>query len=45
MEKSNTNCKELVECTATVLDSDILQAIFVSTQQISLELSVKYSIR
>ncbi|KAF9461184.1 hypothetical protein BDZ94DRAFT_1196695 [Collybia nuda] len=44
MEKPNTNCKILVECTADVLDSSTLQAIFVSTQQASLEISIKYAI-
>lgn len=45
MEKANGDCVELVECTAYVLDSDTLQAIFVSTQQANLELSMKYAIR
>lgn len=45
MEKLNTDCKDLVECTASVLDSETLQAIFVSTQQANLELSMKYAIR
>ncbi|KAF9462707.1 hypothetical protein BDZ94DRAFT_1165301 [Collybia nuda] len=45
MNKPDTNCKELVECTASVLDSDVLQAIFVSTQQVSLEISLKYALR
>ncbi|KAF9458884.1 GTP-binding protein [Collybia nuda] len=44
MEKPNTNCKMLVKCTANVLTGSTLQAIFVSTQQASLEISIKYAI-
>lgn len=45
LEKPEKQCDELVECTAGVLDSDILQALFISTQQNSLELAMKYSLR
>ncbi|KAF9459243.1 hypothetical protein BDZ94DRAFT_1199801 [Collybia nuda] len=44
MEKSNTDCRDLVECTANVLDSVTLQAIFVSMQQVNIEISIKFSI-
>ncbi|KAF9460892.1 GTP-binding protein [Collybia nuda] len=45
MDKPNTSCKTLAECTADVLNSSNLQAIFVSTQQVSIELSVCYAMR
>ncbi|KAF9461846.1 hypothetical protein BDZ94DRAFT_1262769 [Collybia nuda] len=45
LEKKNSNCQELVECTIQVLDSKILQGLFISTQQNSLELAVRYSMR
>lgn len=45
MEKIDKDCSKLVEATTAVLDSDILQALFVSTQQNGLAVSMKYSIR
>lgn len=38
-------CQDLVNCTAQVLNSDTLQALFISTQQNSLELAMEYSLR
>ncbi|KAF9460676.1 hypothetical protein BDZ94DRAFT_1169286 [Collybia nuda] len=43
MQMPHTECTELVECTASVLNGDTLQALFVSTQQVSLEISVRYA--
>ncbi|KAF9463352.1 hypothetical protein BDZ94DRAFT_1164036 [Collybia nuda] len=45
MEKAGTDCMPLLDRTASVLDGDVLQAIFVSTQQASVEMCVKYAIR
>jgi hypothetical protein len=45
LDRAEKDCKELVECTAALLNSDILQALFVSTQQVSIEICVKYSTR
>lgn len=45
MDIPDTTCMDLIECTAEVLDGDRLQAIFVSTQQNSLDLPMVYSIR
>jgi hypothetical protein len=41
----DNQCDELVECTADVLDGNILQALFLSTQQNNLDICVKYTIR
>ncbi|KAF9462716.1 hypothetical protein BDZ94DRAFT_704335 [Collybia nuda] len=43
MEKLITDCQELVKCTSSVLDTNALQALFISTQQVSLEISLKYA--
>lgn len=40
-----TKCQELVRCTAAVLTDENLQALFISTQENSLELAMEYSIR
>lgn len=45
MENPSTECKVLVDVTANVLDGEALQAIFISTQQVSLEISTKFSIK
>ncbi len=45
MNKLNANCSELVEKTAASLNNDILQQLFVSTQQNSLKVCIQYAIR
>lgn len=45
LDKPDVNCESLLKCTAAVLDGDRLQAIFISTQQNSLELRIEYSTR
>ncbi|KAF9458274.1 hypothetical protein BDZ94DRAFT_1284923 [Collybia nuda] len=45
MEKPKMNCEALVRCTADVLDSSILQGLFISTQQNNLELALEHSLR
>jgi hypothetical protein len=45
MDNPKKDCRELVECTAAVLDGDILQALFLSTQQIQVEVCIYYSTR
>ncbi|KAF9459979.1 hypothetical protein BDZ94DRAFT_1284167 [Collybia nuda] len=45
MEKPYTDCKDLIEQTASALSGDTLQAIFVSTQQVNLEASMRYAIK
>lgn len=45
LDKPDVNCESLLKCTAAVLDGDRLQAIFISTQQNSLELQIEYSTR
>ncbi|KAF9465380.1 hypothetical protein BDZ94DRAFT_1307246 [Collybia nuda] len=45
MEKPEGGCQALVKCTADVLDSNILQGLFISTQQNSLELAMEFSLR
>ncbi|KAF9461910.1 hypothetical protein BDZ94DRAFT_1237263 [Collybia nuda] len=44
MEKPKGNCEALVKCTVDVLDSNILQGLFISTQQNNLELAMEYSL-
>ncbi|KAG2366996.1 hypothetical protein BDR07DRAFT_1479542 [Suillus spraguei] len=44
MDKDDADCGPLIERTAGTLDSDVLQQLFVSTQQINLELCMKYAV-
>ncbi|KAG2358939.1 hypothetical protein BDR07DRAFT_1416285 [Suillus spraguei] len=44
MDKDDADCGPLIERTAGTLDSDVLQRLFVSTQQINLELCMKYAV-
>ncbi|KAG1873221.1 hypothetical protein F4604DRAFT_2012120 [Suillus subluteus] len=45
MDKNGADCGPLIERTAGTLDNEVLQQLFVSTQQINLDLSVKYAIQ
>ncbi|KAF9459650.1 hypothetical protein BDZ94DRAFT_1171259 [Collybia nuda] len=45
LNQPHTTCHDLVKHTAAVLTSKNLQALFISTQQNSLELAMEYSIR
>ncbi len=45
MHKSDANCSELLVQTAAALDNEILQQLFVSTQENNLELCIEYAIR
>lgn len=45
MDNPDSNCDELTASTAAVIDNDILQVLFVSTQQNNLELCVEYAVR
>ncbi|KAF9465740.1 hypothetical protein BDZ94DRAFT_1306800 [Collybia nuda] len=44
LDKPDVACEDLVKCTAKVLDSKILQSLFISTQQNSLELAIEQSL-
>ncbi|KAG2128709.1 hypothetical protein DEU56DRAFT_872616 [Suillus clintonianus] len=44
MHKDDADCGLLIERTAETLDSEVLQQLFVSTQQTNLELCVKYAV-
>jgi len=44
MNKPNADCYNLLEKTAAALTNNVLQAIFVSTQQNSLQLCIRYSV-
>jgi hypothetical protein len=43
MNKQSTECRQLIEETVSVLDDGNLQLMLVSTQQVSIEICVKYS--
>ena len=43
MNKESTECRELIEETVFVLDNSNLQLMLVSTQQVTIELCMKYS--
>ena len=45
MDKAETDCRELTETVAAVLDDDNLQQLFVSTQRINLELCMDYAVK
>ncbi|KAF9457836.1 hypothetical protein BDZ94DRAFT_1202160 [Collybia nuda] len=45
LEKPENDCQDLVKCTAEVLDSRVLQGLFISTQQNSLDLAMEISLR
>ena len=45
LQLPGSHCNELVEKTAATLDSSILQALFVSTQQNQMELCFTYATR
>ncbi|KAG1884676.1 hypothetical protein F4604DRAFT_183997 [Suillus subluteus] len=44
MDKDDADCGPLMERTAGILDNEVLQQLFVSTQQTNLELCVKYAV-
>ena len=44
MYKADANCDELMEKTATAIDSGALLRLFVSTQQNNLRLCIQYAI-
>ncbi|KIK31912.1 hypothetical protein CY34DRAFT_102517 [Suillus luteus UH-Slu-Lm8-n1] len=44
MDKDDADCGSLIERTAEILDNEVLQQLFVSTQQTNLELCMKYAI-
>ncbi|KAG1841637.1 hypothetical protein C8R48DRAFT_665741 [Suillus tomentosus] len=44
MEKDDGDCKTLIERTAGALDNEVLQQLFVSTQQTNLETCMKYAV-
>ncbi|KAG2038266.1 era-like GTP-binding protein [Suillus americanus] len=44
MDKDDADCGSLIERTAGTLDNDVLQQLFVSTQQTNLELCMKYAV-
>ena len=43
MNKESTGCSQLIEQTVSVLDDSNLQLILVSTQQVNIEICIKYS--
>ncbi|KAG2030123.1 hypothetical protein BDR03DRAFT_214183 [Suillus americanus] len=44
MNEDNADCGPLIERTAATLDNEVLQQLFVSTQQTNLELCMKYAV-
>ncbi|KAG1848827.1 era-like GTP-binding protein [Suillus tomentosus] len=44
MEKDDADCRTLIERTAETLDNEVLQQLFVSTQQTNLEICMKYAV-
>ncbi|KAG1734540.1 hypothetical protein EDD22DRAFT_1045349 [Suillus occidentalis] len=44
MNKDDADCGSLIERTAETLDSEVLQQLFVSTQQTNLDLCMKYAV-
>ncbi|KAG2349482.1 hypothetical protein BDR05DRAFT_955378 [Suillus weaverae] len=44
MDKDDADCGPLIECTAETMDNEVLQQLFVSTQQTNLELCMKYAV-
>ncbi|KAG1780615.1 hypothetical protein EV702DRAFT_731045 [Suillus placidus] len=44
MDKDDADCGPLIECTAGTLDDEVLQQLFVSTQQTNLEICMKYAV-
>ncbi|KAG2072219.1 hypothetical protein BDR04DRAFT_1153482 [Suillus decipiens] len=45
MNKDGADCGPLIQCTAGTLDNDVLQRLFISTQQTNLELCMEYALR
>ncbi|KAG2058355.1 hypothetical protein BDR06DRAFT_1018556 [Suillus hirtellus] len=44
MERDDADCRTLIERTAGTLDNEVLQQIFVSTQQTNLEICMRYGV-
>ncbi|KAF9465741.1 GTP-binding protein [Collybia nuda] len=45
LEKPEKDCGDLVQCTVKVLDNNVLQGLFIATQQNCLVLAIKQSLR
>ncbi|KAG2356374.1 hypothetical protein BDR07DRAFT_1492042 [Suillus spraguei] len=45
MNKDGADCGPLIQCTAGTLDNDVLQQLFISTQQTNLELCMEHALR
>ncbi|KAF9457583.1 hypothetical protein BDZ94DRAFT_1175201 [Collybia nuda] len=45
LEKPEGDCRNLVKCTAEVLDSKVLQGLLISAQQNSMETSMEFSLK
>jgi len=45
MRKDESNCGELIEKTANVLDDDRLKLLFVSVQQNNIDICIHYALR
>jgi hypothetical protein len=45
MDKQGSNCQELIEKTASSIDDDVLQLLFVSVQQTNLKMCIQYAIQ
>jgi hypothetical protein len=43
MNRGNTECSQLIEETASVLDDSNLRLLLVSTQQVSIAICIKYA--
>ncbi|KAG1864502.1 hypothetical protein C8R48DRAFT_798196, partial [Suillus tomentosus] len=44
MNEDNADCGALIECTAATLNNEMLEQLFVSTQQTNLEICMRYAI-
>jgi hypothetical protein len=45
MHRPGADCRELTQETASALDGDVLQRLFVANQQNNLELSIEYAVK
>jgi hypothetical protein len=45
MNRESTQCVELIQETVSVLDDTNLRLLLVSTQQVSIEICIKYALR
>ncbi|KAG6331379.1 hypothetical protein ID866_7712 [Astraeus odoratus] len=44
-QQSGDQCTKIITCTANALDNDALQKLLISTQQVNLELNIKYALQ